>query len=71
MPGADIVRGDRDREKLTIAEVCTDLGISRWTFYEWRAKNTASRCITRANGSVRVRGSEYQQWLLVHGLTKR
>ena len=32
MPGADVVRGDRERDKLTIAEVCADLGISRRTF---------------------------------------
>jgi predicted DNA-binding transcriptional regulator AlpA len=29
----------RERDKLTIAEACADLGISRRTFYEWRAKN--------------------------------
>jgi predicted DNA-binding transcriptional regulator AlpA len=34
MPGTDVVRGDRERDKLTIAEVCADLGISRRTFYE-------------------------------------
>jgi len=31
------------RDKLTIAEVCADLGISRRTFYEWRAKNRAPK----------------------------
>ena len=43
MPSADEVRGRRERDKLTIAEVCADLGISRRTFYEWRAKGKASR----------------------------
>ena len=36
MPGADEVGGRREPDKLTIAEVCADLGISRRTFYEWR-----------------------------------
>jgi excisionase family DNA binding protein len=63
MPGAEQGRGVRERDKLTIAEVCADLGISRRTFYEWRAKGRAPRCITLPNGSLRVRRSEYQRWL--------
>jgi excisionase family DNA binding protein len=63
MPGTDDVRGRRERDKLTIAEVCADLGISRRTFYEWRAKGRAPRCITLPNGSLRVRRAEYQRWL--------
>ena len=34
MPGADEVRDLRERDKLTIAEVRADLGISRRTFYD-------------------------------------
>lgn len=63
MPGADEVGTRRERDKLTIAEVCADLGISRRTFYEWRAKNRAPRCITLPNGSLRIRRSEYLRWL--------
>jgi predicted DNA-binding transcriptional regulator AlpA len=63
MPGAEQGRGTRERDKLTIAEVCADLDISRRTFYEWRAKNRAPRCITLPNGSLRIRRSEYQRWL--------
>jgi excisionase family DNA binding protein len=63
LPGAEEVRGLRERDKLTIAEVCADLGISRRTFYEWRAKGRAPKCITLPNGSLRVRRSEYQRWL--------
>ena len=63
MPGADQLRGSRERDKLTIAEVCADLGISRRTFYEWRAKGRAPKCITLPNGSLRIRRSEYQRWL--------
>jgi predicted DNA-binding transcriptional regulator AlpA len=59
MPGADEVGNRRERDKLTIAEVCADLGISRRTFYEWRAKNRALKCITLPNCSLRIRQSEY------------
>jgi excisionase family DNA binding protein len=63
MSSLDVIRGNRERDKLTVAEVCADLGISRRTFYEWRAKGTAPRCITLPNGSLRIRRSEYQRWL--------
>jgi predicted DNA-binding transcriptional regulator AlpA len=52
-----------DSDKLTVAEICADLGISPRTFYEWRAKRIAPRCMTLPNGSLRVRRSEYQRWL--------
>jgi predicted DNA-binding transcriptional regulator AlpA len=51
------------RDTLTIAEICADLGISRRTFYEWRAKRKAPRCINLPNGSLRVRRAEYTRWL--------
>jgi excisionase family DNA binding protein len=51
------------RDKLTIAEVCEDLGISRRTFYEWRAKNKAPKCIRLPNGDLRIHRTEYQRWL--------
>lgn len=51
------------RGTLTIAEICEDLGISRRTFYEWRAKRKAPHCISLPNGSLRVRRAEYQRWL--------
>ena len=63
---ADGARRNQQRDKLTIAEVCADLGISRRTFYEWRAKHRAPKCITLPNGSLRIRRSEYQQWLAAH-----
>ena len=63
MAGADVVRGAREWDKLTIAEVCADLGLSRRTFYEWRAKGRAPRCISLPNGTLRVRRSEYHRWL--------
>jgi predicted DNA-binding transcriptional regulator AlpA len=62
----DHARRSQPRDKLTIAEVCADLGISRRTFYEWRAKNRAPKCIALPNGSLRIRQSEYQRWLSAH-----
>ena len=67
MASADQGRATRDRDhKLTIVEVCADLRISRRTFYEWRAKGKAPKCITLPNGSLRIRRSEYQRWLAAH-----
>jgi len=66
MASADQLPGTRDRDKLTIAEVCADLGVSRRTFYEWRAKGKGPKCIRLPNGSLRIRRSEYQRWLAAH-----
>ena len=63
MPRADEVSSLRERDKLTIAEVCADLGINRRTFNEWRMKARAPKCITLPNGSLRIHRSEYERWL--------
>ncbi|MFE1886026.1 MULTISPECIES: helix-turn-helix transcriptional regulator [Streptomyces] len=54
--------GARD-DKLTLAEICKDLKVSRSTFYDWRAKGRAPRCIKLPNGDIRVRRSDYEHWL--------
>lgn len=51
------------RQRLTIADVCTDLGVSRSTFYEWRAKGRGPRCIKLPNGDIRINRTEYERWL--------
>lgn len=51
------------RDKLTVADICADLDISRRTFYEWRAKGTAPKCIPLPNGELRIRRTEYERWL--------
>jgi predicted DNA-binding transcriptional regulator AlpA len=53
----------RPRSRLTIAEVCDDLGISRSTSYDWRAKRRAPRCIKLPNGDIRINRAEYERWL--------
>lgn len=50
-------------DKLTLAEVIAELKISRSTFYEWRAKRTAPRCIKLPNGDLRIRRTDLDSWL--------
>jgi excisionase family DNA binding protein len=50
-------------EMLTIAEVCRELRISRSTFYEWRAKHRAPRCLKLPNGDLRIRRSELTRFM--------
>lgn len=53
----------RTRNMLTLAEVCEELKISRSTFYDWRAKRRAPRCIKLPNGDLRIRRSDLENWL--------
>ena len=53
-------------ERLTVAEVCAELGVARSTFYEWRAKKRAPRCIKLPNGDLRIRRAEFDRWLDAH-----
>lgn len=48
---------------LTVAEFCDELGVSRSTFYDWRAKGRAPRCIKLPNGDIRIRRVEFERWL--------
>ncbi|MFI2350373.1 helix-turn-helix transcriptional regulator [Streptomyces sp. NPDC019443] len=48
---------------LTVREVCKELRVSRSTFYDWRQKGRAPRCIKLPNGDLRVRRSDYELWL--------
>lgn len=51
------------RDRLTITEICDDLGVSRRTFHEWRAKGRAPRCLKLPNGDIRIRRTDYERWL--------
>ncbi|MFF5330310.1 helix-turn-helix transcriptional regulator [Streptomyces rubradiris] len=44
-------------------EVCAELQIARSTFYEWRQKGRAPRCIRLPNGALRVRRGDLENWL--------
>jgi excisionase family DNA binding protein len=48
---------------LTIPELCKELKISRSTFYDWRQKRRAPRCIPMPNGSLRIRRTDLESWL--------
>lgn len=50
-------------EMLTIAEVCRVLRISRSTFYEWRTKGRAPRCLKLPNGDLRIKNSELSRFM--------
>ena len=53
----------RPQERLTVAQLCAELSIARSTFYEWRVKGRAPRCIRLPNGEIRVRRAELERWL--------
>lgn len=52
-----------ESKHLTVADVCAELGISKSTFYDWRAARKAPACIKLPNGGIRVRRSELERWL--------
>jgi excisionase family DNA binding protein len=51
---------------MTIADVCDELGITRSTFYDWRAKRKAPHCIRLPNGALRIRRTDLDMWLSAH-----
>jgi predicted DNA-binding transcriptional regulator AlpA len=51
------------RTQLTVKEICDELGVARSTFFDWRAKGKAPRCIKLPNGELRVRRAEFERWL--------
>jgi predicted DNA-binding transcriptional regulator AlpA len=40
---------------LAVSELCAELGISKSTFYDWRAARRAPCCIKLPHGGLRVR----------------
>lgn len=50
-------------DKLTLAQLCEELQIARSTFYDWRAKGRAPKCIKLPNGDLRVRRADLERWL--------
>ena len=54
------------RAHLTVAEFCAEMNIARSTFYDWRAKRLAPRCIKLPNGELRIRRTEFERWLDAH-----
>lgn len=48
---------------LKVKEVLEILDIERSTFYDWRAKRRAPRCVKLPNGQLRVRRSVLDAWI--------
>ena len=53
----------RPAERLTVEQLCAELNIAPSTFYDWRAKGKAPRCIKLPNGRIYVRRAELDRWL--------
>lgn len=51
------------RGLLKIKDLCEELDIAPSTFYDWRAKNRAPRCIKLPNGEIRIRRADLETWL--------
>ena len=48
---------------MTVAEVCAELEISRFTWDKWRAKKKGPKAKRLPNGELRVTVEEFQAWL--------
>jgi len=53
-------------DKLTLSQLCAELQTARSTFYDWRAKGRAPKCIKLPNGDLRVRRADLDRWLAEH-----
>jgi predicted DNA-binding transcriptional regulator AlpA len=51
------------RKHLTVNEFCDEVGVARSTFYDWRAKGRAPKCLKLPNGELRIRRHDYDAWL--------
>jgi len=51
-----------NRRHLTVNEFCDEFGIARSTFYDWRAKGRAPKCLKLPNGELRIRRTEADRW---------
>jgi len=48
---------------MTVREVCTELGVSRSTFYDWRSARKAPPCYKLPNGDLRILRADFDRWL--------
>ncbi|OIV38492.1 excisionase [Mangrovactinospora gilvigrisea] len=52
---------------MKLSEVLAYLDIDRATFYRWRAKGQAPRCIRQPSGQLRFRPADVEAWLAARG----
>ena len=55
-------------ELLTVAELLSELGIARATFYRWRQLGRGPEAVKLPNGELRFRRAALERWL--DGLTE-
>ncbi|HRW18612.1 MAG TPA: helix-turn-helix domain-containing protein [Dermatophilaceae bacterium] len=51
------------RPNMTVQEVCSELGIARSTFYDWRSARKAPPCYKLPNGDLRILRADFEAWL--------
>ncbi len=51
------------RHHMTIAAFCVEFEIAKSTFYDWRAKGRAPKCIKLPNGDLRIRRVDLDAWI--------
>ena len=61
-----LISEDESFTEMSVERLVSEAGISRSTFYDWRAKRRAPRCISLPNGSLRVRRADLDRWLSAH-----
>jgi excisionase family DNA binding protein len=49
-------------ERLTVAEFCAEMKITRSTFYDWKAKGRAPRMRKLPNGQLRIDRRDIEAW---------
>jgi len=49
-------------ERLTVAEFCAEMKITRSTFYDWKAKGRAPRMRKLPNGQLRIDRQDIDDW---------
>lgn len=50
-------------EMLRVSDFLDAMGIDKSTFFRWRARGKAPRCITLPGGQLRIRRRDYEEWL--------
>ncbi|MBE9375573.1 helix-turn-helix domain-containing protein [Saccharopolyspora sp. HNM0983] len=48
---------------MTVTEFCAEMVISRSTFDDWRAKGRAPKAVRLPNGSLRIKRTDFENWL--------
>lgn len=50
------------RERLTVAEFCAEMRITRSTFYDWLAKGLGPKCHKLPNRQLRIDRDDVEVW---------